>query len=154
MPSYLILRIRGRVDVRKDISETLNRLNLNRKFHATVVPDDDVYKGMIFKVKDYVAFGPADPETVKEMLLARGRFLGNKPVTPEGIKEITGLDIDEVAEKLADGSMRLKDIRGLKPIFRLSPPRGGFKGSIKKHATVGGELGYRDDISSLIKKML
>jgi large subunit ribosomal protein L30 len=154
MGSFIVLRIRGRVDVRYDISETLNRLNLPRKFHATIIPDDEVYKGMLYKVKDYIAYGPADPETVKELLLKRGRLKGNKAITEEMIKDLTGMDLDELAKELSAGSLKLKDIKGLKPVFRLNPPRGGFKGSIKKHIKVGGELGYREDISALIKRML
>ncbi len=154
MASYVVLRIRGRVDVRSDIKETLKRLNLHRKFHATIVPDDPSYKGMLFKVKDYVAYGPADPELIKEMLLKRGRLIGNKPITEDYVKSKLGVSIDELAKRIANGEMKLKDIRGLKPVFRLHPPKGGFKKSTKKHVTAGGELGYREDIKNLIMRML
>jgi len=154
MPSFILVRIRGIPDVRYDIQETLKRLHLVRKFHATIVPDTKVYRGMIFKVKDYITYGPATPEIVKELILKRGRLIGNKPVSEEYIKKVTGLDLDTVAKKIAEGSMKLKDIKGLKPVFRLHPPRGGFRRSIKKHITAGGELGYREDIRKLILKML
>jgi large subunit ribosomal protein L30 len=154
MGGFIVVRIRGRVDVRKDIKETLKRLNLHKKFHATIVPDDPSYRGMLFKVKDYVAYGPADPEIVKKLLLHRGRLVGNEPLTEEYVKEKLKMSIDELAEKLARGEMKLKQVRGLKPVFRLHPPRGGFKKSTKKHVTAGGELGYREDIAKLVERML
>lgn len=154
MGSFIVLRIRGRVDVRKDIKETLKRLNLHKKFHATIVPDTPSYRGMLHKAKDYIAYGPADKETVKKMLEARGRLIGDRLLTEEYVREKLGMSIDELAEKIAKGEMRLKDVKGLKPVFRLHPPRGGFKRSTKKLYSAGGELGYREDISSLILRML
>jgi large subunit ribosomal protein L30 len=154
MPAYLVIRIRGQPDVRYDIKETLKRLGLHKKFHATIVPDTPAYRGMLFKVKEYVAYGPVDKETVKNLLLKRGRVVGNKPITEDYIKRVTGLDIDEFADKLAEGSIKLGDVKGLKPIFRLHPPRGGFKRSIKKLVSSGGELGFREDINSIAIRML
>ena len=49
---------------------------------------------------------------------------------------------------------RLKDHGKNFPVFHLHPPRGGFKGSIKKHLPYG-ELGYRGkEIEKLIERML
>lgn len=152
--AFVVVRIRGIPDVRYDIRETLKRLRLNKKFHATIVPDTPVYRGMLFKAKDYIAYGPADKDTVKEMLLKRGRLIGNKPLTEEYVKNHLAMDIDELAEKLAKGELKLAELKGVKPVFRLHPPRGGFKRSIKKLVQAGGELGYREDIPSLILRML
>ena len=45
-------------------------------------------------------------------------------------------------------------IPGLKPFFRLHPPRGGLR-SVKKPFTLGGDLGYRGPaINDLIRRML
>jgi len=49
----------------------------------------------------------------------------------------------------------LKDLPGVKPVFRLHPPRKGFKGSIKKSYRAGGEAGYRGEaINDLIRRMV
>ncbi|HNR25150.1 MAG TPA: 50S ribosomal protein L30, partial [Methanobacteriaceae archaeon] len=43
---------------------------------------------------------------------------------------------------------------GLKPVFRLHPPRKGYK-DIKKAFNEGGTLGYRgEDINHLLKRMV
>ena len=154
MSAYLVIRIRGQPDVRYDIKETLKRLGLHKKFHATIVPDTPQYRGMLVKVKDYVAYGPIDADTAKELLLKRGRLLGDKPLTEEYIKDKFGLSIDEFVNRIVSGQLKLKDVRGLKPILRLHPPRGGFKRSTKKLVSAGGELGYREDINKLVLKML
>ncbi len=153
--SYIVVRIRGPVDVKSEIGDTLDLLHLTRKFHATVVPDTPSYRGMIQKVKDYVAWGPSTPELVKDILTKRGRLSGSRHLTEEYLLEKSGLkSIGELAEAISSGRMALKDIEGLKPVFRLHPPRGGFKGPTKRSYKTGGELGLREDISSLIMRML
>ncbi len=154
MTCYLVVRIRGIPDVRYDIRETLKRLYLVRKFHATIVPDTPEYRGMLKKVENFVMYGPIDKDLLRELILKRGRLVGNKPVTPEYLEEVTGVGFDELLDKILSGEIRLKDIKGLKPVFRLHPPRGGFKKSIKKHVRDGGELGYREDIASVVSRML
>jgi len=43
----------------------------------------------------------------------------------------------------------------LKPYFRLTPPKGGFKRTTKRAWTDGGELGYRgDEINKLLRRMI
>ena len=154
MNVFLVIRIRGQPNVRYDIKETLKRLRLHRKFHATLVPDDPIYRNMLFKVKDYVAYGPVDKNIVKSILAKRGRITGNKPLTSEYIKKNLGLELDELAEKIVSGELKLNFLKGIKPIFRLNPPKGGFKRSTKKLASYRGELGYRDDMNKLVLKML
>jgi large subunit ribosomal protein L30 len=152
--AYLVIRIRGRPDVKYDIKETLRRLRLNRKFHATIVPDDPIYKAMLHKVKDYVVYGSVSPELVRSILLKRGRLVGDKPLTEEYVGEALKTSLDDLALRIANGELRLKDIKLLKPVFRLHPPRGGFKRSTKKLVSYGGELGYREDIDRLVSRML
>ena len=75
-----VIRIAGRVGLRKDIVETLDRLRLRKKYSCVVF---DTLKGtsnpakeqlgMVKKVKDFVAFGEIDDETYKELLKARGQ---------------------------------------------------------------------------------
>lgn len=69
-----VIRIRGRVNVNRDIEETLDRLRLRKKY-ACVVFDKPgkVQLGMIKKVNNFVAFGNIDEETYNELKKARGR---------------------------------------------------------------------------------
>ena len=153
---YAIVRIRGTADVPPDVEATLKMLRLTRKFTAVLYPKDPTIDGMLKVVKDWVTWGEIDKETLKELILRRGRLAGNKPITEESLKEVTGMGIDEFVDALLDGKVKWhKFDNKVKPVFRLHPPRGGFKKSVKKPVKAGGELGYRGaDINNLIRRMI
>ena len=147
-----VIRIRGNVRVRKEIKDTLQMLRLKRKHTCVVIPETPQYLGMVKKVKDYVTWGEISKEMLVELLRKRGRIIGNKRITEEFLKEI-GMGLEELAEKLMKGEIKLKDI-GIKPYFRLAPPSKGFKGSIKAHYPKGA-LGYRGEkINELLERMI
>lgn len=153
--SYVVVRIRGQVDVRRGIKHTLSSLGLHKKFNATIVPRNRVMEGMLYKAKDYITWGTATAETVQRLLSTRGRTIGNKPLTEEYLREkMEASEAAEVFNDIARGRTSIREIPGLKPVLRLSPPRGGFKGSTKRPVTVGGELGYRENIEALLQRML
>ncbi|RLE53959.1 MAG: 50S ribosomal protein L30, partial [Candidatus Methanomethylicota archaeon] len=120
-----------------------------------IIDDRPEYLGMLRKAADYITWGEITPETLALLLKRRGELKGGKKLTEEYIKEKLGLNsIEELAQAIFEGKIGLKDIPDLKPVFRLHPPSGGFKGSTKKHFKAGGELGYRGlAINELIKKM-
>ncbi len=158
MVLYAIIRIRGIPDTPYDIEYTLKLLRLVRKFHCVLYPDTPAIKGMLHKVKDWTTWGEIDRVTLVELLRKRGRIIGNKPLTDEFVKQKLRLSsIEELADALLEGKLlfhKLEDY-GIKPVFRLHPPRGGFRGSMKKPYGSGGELGYRGlAINELIRRML
>ena len=151
-----IIRIHGKVGVKKKIRNTLNMLRLYKKYHCTIIPNTKAYLGMIKKVKDYITWGEIDKETLKLLLEKRGRLPKKQPLKEEYVKEKLNLTIEEFANDVFNFKRQLKDLPGLKPFFKLAPPRGGFerKGT-KQPYSMGGVLGYRKDkINDLIKKML
>ena len=54
---FAIVRLRGEVNVRPEIKATLAMLHMHRVNHCIVVKEDPHYRGMIQKIKDYVAWG-------------------------------------------------------------------------------------------------
>ena len=127
----------------------------DRVNHLVLVDDNPSYKGMVQKVKDYITWGEIDKETLAALIRKRGRLIGNKPITDEYVKEKLGMTIDEFAEKVVNGEMKLTDLPNIKPVFRLHPPRGGLKGTKKRSFKEGGALGYRGEkINELIERML
>ncbi len=149
-----VVRLRGNVDVNRKIKETLKLLRLHKKYHCVVIPDTPSYRGMLQVVKDYVAFGEIDEETLANLLRNRGRLRGDKRLTDEYVKEKTGYEsIEDFAKAVIEGKAKLKDLPELKPVFRLHPPRGGLR-SIKWHFGYGGDLGYHGkEIVKLLHKM-
>ncbi|MHC1631349.1 MAG: 50S ribosomal protein L30 [Methanotrichaceae archaeon] len=149
---YVIVRLRSSVNTRPEIKDTLKMLHLHRVNHCVVVPENPQYKGMIQKVKDYVAWGEIDENLLAMMLEKRGRLSGNKRLADQLIRENTHYKtIKEFAAAVCNDVISLKDL-GIKPVFRLHPPRKGHRG-IKKTVKEGGELGYHDSIGDLIFKM-
>ena len=157
--SLVLVRIRGTVNLNGKIADTLDMLNLSRPNHAVVIPKTDSYLGMVNKVKDYVAYGDVDADTLAALLKARGRLMGDKPIDDAHVKQATGnkyATVDAFAKAVAEGKATLKELgEDAKPVFRLHPPNGGHKGSTKRHFTVKGELGYRGkEINDLVRRMM
>lgn len=157
--SFIMVRIRGTVNVTGKVADTLEMLRMNRPMHAVVIPKTESYLGMVNKVKDYVAYGDIDAQTMAQLIKSRGRLVGDKPIDDAFVAKATEnkyANIDAFAKAVAEGTATLKELGDeAKPLFRLNPPQGGFKGSTKKHFTVKGELGYRGkEINELIKRMI
>lgn len=157
--SFILVRIRGTVHVTGKIRDTLEMLRLNHPMHAVVIPKTESYMGMVNRAKDYVAYGDIDATTMAALIKSRGRLMGDKPIDDAFVKTATEnkyANIDAFAKAVAEGKATLKELGDdAKPLFRLNPPVGGFKGSTKKHFTVKGELGYRGkEINELIKRMI
>ncbi|ASJ14601.1 50S ribosomal protein L30 [Thermococcus radiotolerans] len=155
MAKLALIRLRSGIRAKGDVRDTLAMLRLHRINHLVLVDDNPSYKGMVQKVKDYITWGEIDAETLAELLRKRGRLIGNRPITDEYVKEKLGMTIEEFAEKVVAGEMKLTDLPNIKPVFRLHPPRGGLKGSKKRSFKEGGALGYRGErINDLIERML
>ncbi|MDE1866043.1 MAG: uL30 family ribosomal protein [Candidatus Micrarchaeota archaeon] len=128
-----VVRIRGRVNVRSDITETLNRLHLKRVNNCALIKQTPSLHGMIHKVENYVAYGEINEPTLAKLL---GKYAAS--MNP---KEVLAGKIDQA---------KMKELMP----FRLHPPRHGFK-STKLSAKNGGDLGYRGtDINNLIGRMI
>ncbi len=153
--AFAVIFIRGKINSKKGVGDTLAMLNLHKKHHCTVIPDTPAYRGMLQKVKDYVTWGEASPEMLARLILERGRLEGNVPVTEAYIKENTKYtSVLSFAKAVSKGEEKLTAVPGMKPVFRLSPPRQGFK-SIKRPFADKGDLGYRGkEIDVLLEKML
>ncbi|RJS90576.1 50S ribosomal protein L30 [Candidatus Bathyarchaeota archaeon] len=150
-----VVRIRGTVNVRKEVEDTLRMLNLQRNCHATLIDDRPSFLGMLRKAQSFITWGEASKETIALLLKKRGRIVGNRKLTDEYAKKIGYDSLDALAEAIYNLKVGLKDLPGVKPVFRLHPPRKGFRGTVKKSYSAGGEAGYRGEaINDLIRRMV
>jgi len=129
-----VIRIRGGICLDEGLEETLFRLRLRRKYSCVVVPEKPEILGMLKKVENFIAYGKINEETLKMLIEKRG----------EGEKK----EVKKVIEEMEKGK-----IESIKPFFRLHPPRGGFKKSIKEKFPKG-VLGKNEKINELIMRML
>jgi large subunit ribosomal protein L30 len=153
---YAIVRLRGTVNVSPDIRYALGLLRLHRVNHCALVEENEYTKGMIAKVKDYVAWGPISEETLATLLKTRGRLTGGKRLTDEYLKEHSPFaSIPELARALLAGSVTMRELERyqIKPLLRLHPPRKGLRGK-KRSYQQGGDLGYHgEQINEILYKM-
>ena len=151
---YAVVRIRGRVGVRKEVEDTLRMLRLKRVNNCVLVPENPSFKGMLEKAKDYITWGEINKETLVALLRKRLRLKGDKRVDEKILKEVTDFNsFEELADALLEGKIRLKDFEKLNPVFRLTPPSKGFK-SVKQYWPKG-DLGYRGEtINELLERMI
>ncbi len=151
-----IIKLRGSVGIRPEIKHTLRLLRLHKVNHCAIVEENDYYKGMIKKVKDYIAWGEISEDMLELLLKNRGRLEGGKRLAEQYLRENTPYgSFKELAHALYVGEVGMKDLMEykIKPVFRLHPPRKGHKG-IKRSVKEGGELGYHGDkINELLYKM-
>jgi len=69
-----VIRITGKVGLNKEVKETLQRLNLKRKYTCAVFEKpNEAQLGMIKKMRDFVAFGEINEETFGKLKEARGQ---------------------------------------------------------------------------------
>ncbi len=155
---YFAIRLRGAPGMRRKILDTLKMLRMHKINHGVLIWGTKSYKGMLMKCKDYIAYGEIDDKTLVRLLRVRGKIEGNISLTEEHLKNLTEYKTFKVLSKaLLSGEIqyREKDLYKIKPVFRLHPPRKGHRGSIKKHFTEGGILGYVGVyINQIIHKML
>jgi large subunit ribosomal protein L30 len=101
---------------------------------------------MITKSKDYITWGEPSEEVVEELLKKRGRLPGKGRLTDAYVKKNSSYSsIKALAKAIASGKGQVSDVEGLKPVFRLTPPSGGYKGKTKLSVEMGGITGYRGE---------
>ena len=137
----LIIRIRGMVGVSSEVKETLYRLRLRKKYSAVVIKDSRENQKLLKGIRNFVAYGEVNKETLNELLEKRAKPIDSK----------SKIDSEKIIQDLEKKD--LKDLK-IKPFFSLHPPRGGIEA--KKHFGQGkGVLGdNKEKINDLVRRML
>jgi large subunit ribosomal protein L30 len=149
-----VVRIAGRVNITKELEDTLEMLRLHRVNHCVLVPETPEYLGMVRKVKDYVTWGKVDEKTAVKLFEERGMLTGRRKLDEKRLKKLTDYtSFDKFFKDLNKGKIKIKDFPEIKPVFRLSPPRKGFKNTRIPYPK--GDLGNRKDkINELLERMV
>jgi len=137
----VVIRISGKVKIKKDIEETLFRMRLRRKYSCILIDEKDATSmGMLDKVKNYVSYGNIEKGLLIRLIEKRGVRKDKKEIKD--------------ADKIADGLEKGKTLGELemKPFFRLNSPRRGLKSSKKNYPL--GVLGNNKEINKLVERML
>ena len=153
--AFLVVRMRGTVNVPFWALTTLKNLYLNKKFSATLVPETSDYLGMLRKINQWVAWSRADSEIVKTLIEKRGKKKTPKLDTQkESRRKDEYKGIDELVDVIVNDKIKFSDQNNIKPWFSLNPPKGGFKRKSKKQFSDGGILGNNKDLLEIVKRMV
>ncbi len=136
----LIIRIAGQVNIPQDIEDALFRLRLRKKYSAVLINATPQQMKLLKNIRDYIAYGTINEETLLALIQSRAKSLSNKKI-----------EAKEVVSNL--GKKDLLSL-GIKPFFSLHPPRKGI--DAKKHFGVNkGVLGdNKEKINDLVRRML
>jgi large subunit ribosomal protein L30 len=152
--TYVAVRVRGHIGVRREIAQTLDHLRLHKTNHAVVVPKNDSTEGMLRRARDWIAYGELDAGTLAKVLQSRAKLEGDQPLTDAYVREHTTFpSIEALAQAIVAGQAQLKDVPGLKPVLRLNPPRKGYGGN-KRHYPDGALGDWGADINDLLARMV
>lgn len=136
----LIIRIAGLVEINQDIQEALFRLRMRRKYSAVLMKETPANLALLQKIRNFVAYGKVDSETLAQLLLKRGVPVGNKK-----------LDLLKASDELEKKSL---EELGFKPFFRLHPPRGGIDSKLHFGVKKGVLGDNKEKINDLVRRML
>jgi large subunit ribosomal protein L30 len=151
--SLLVVNLRGLVNTRAPVRTTLDQMKVGKRFNATIVPDDNVHRGMLNLAKEHVAWCKLDVDIAEKLLKMRSEKSNGNRVSESDLGKDHS-SFGDIARGLETGSLKLKSVTEIRPFFRLSPPRGGFKRSIRRQYRDGGILGPNDELPRIVEKML
>jgi len=154
MGLILVVNLHGQINSSAPVRKALNELWVAKKFSASVVTDDAPTVGMLRLCKDYVAWCPLNEELLADLLKKRGRVSTARPLDAATLKELGFSKHEELAAKMVKDQMRLSAVDGVLPYFRLAPPRGGFRSSLRRQATERGLLGSNPKLDAIVRRMI
>jgi len=154
MGLILVVNLHGAINSSAPVRKALNELWVARKFSATVVEDDSQTVGMLKLCKDYVTWSQVDEPLLADLLKKRARVSTTRALDQSSLKHLGYKNHEELAAKMAKESVRLSAIDGVLPYFRLAPPKGGFRKSLRRQTTERGLLGANPRLEEIVRRMI
>jgi len=136
----IAIRISGLVEIPKGVNETLFRMRLRRKYSAVLLKESEENLKLLRRVRNFIAYGDIDDETLSLLITKRAKSLDNKKID-------SGAILEHLKNK---GMLNLK----IKPFFRLHPPRGGIDSKLHFPLKKGVLGDNKSKINDLVRRML
>ncbi|MDV3293401.1 MAG: hypothetical protein LYZ70_03940 [Nitrososphaerales archaeon] len=154
MALLIAVNMHGKINSTVPVRKALTELKVERRFSASLVPDDGPSLGMLRLCKDYLAWAPVDSDLLVALLKTRGMVSGTRRLDAQALASLGFKKYETFAEKILKDGTRLSAYPGIKPFFRLSPPRGGLKLSSRRQATERGILGNNPKLPEIVRRMI
>jgi len=150
----LVVNLHGSINSPSPIRKALNELKVAKKFSASVVADEPPTVGMLRLCKDYVAWTPLEEGLLAELLKKRGMVSAARNLDEASLKRLGYKNHGDLAAKMVKEQVRLSSIEGVLPFFRLAPPKGGFRRSLRRQSTEKGVLGNNPGLEEIVRRMI
>src|SRR5215218_5187329 len=92
---YLVVRMKGTVNVPRWADLTLESLHLDKKFRATIIPENEQSLGMLRKIKEWVSWSSVDDAFIKEFIEKKGRVSSSRLVTTATATAATNVTVGD-----------------------------------------------------------
>jgi large subunit ribosomal protein L7e len=158
-----VIRIRGIIGVSPKVKKILQLLRLRQLHNGVFVRVNAATIKMLRLIEPFIAYGYPSLKTIKDLVYKRGFGkvsgqrvpLSDNTVVTAALGEF-GLDcVEDVVHEIATVGPHFKEASNFLWPFKLSSPKGGFKGKVLNHHNEGGACGQQGDkINLLIKKMV
>jgi large subunit ribosomal protein L30 len=150
----LVVNLHGSINSSAPVRKALSELWVAKKFSASVVSDDAATVGMLRRCKDFIAWAPIDEELLADLLKKRGMVSSARALDQNSLKALGYKKHEDLAAKMVKDQTRLSAIDGVLPFFRLAPPRGGFRRSLRRQFTERGVLGNNPKLGEIVGRMI
>lgn len=153
--SLLVVNLRGLVNTRTPVKTTLEQLSIARRFNSTIVPNNSVYRGMLDLSKEHVAWCKIESSLAEKLLTLHSEKSTGVEFKEEELRANKEYpSFAALAKGLESGTVKLSSLEGIRPFFRLNPPKGGFRRSTRRQHRAGGVLGHNEELQKLVERML
>jgi len=126
-PMIIAVRIKGEPNLTSDVRRALESLRLRRVHTAALLRADPNVLGSLQRIKDVVVWGEVEESTVTKLLKNRAKMKGGGTLSEEFIRKRLDIpNFDSLARAILNDELKLKDVPGLIPYFRLAPPSRGY----------------------------
>lgn len=150
----LVVNLHGTINVPTGARNAIEEFKIEKRFSATVVPDDPSTLGALKLCKDYLAWSPLEKDLLQVLLKERGRASQRKMLDKIVLKDLGFKTHAEMAAKITGESLKFSSLKGIRPFFTLAPPKGGFKRSTRRQYTEGGVLGANPRLPEIVRRMI
>src|SRR3989338_8816088 len=136
----IAIRISGLVEIPQEVKESLYRLKLRKKYTAVLLEETQENEDLLKQFRNFIAYGKLNSETLSLLIEKRAVGLSGRKIDPK-----------KVIENLSKKS--LFEL-GVKPFFRLHPPRGGIDSKVHYPLRKGVLGDNKEKINELVGRML
>lgn len=158
-----MIRVRGIIGVSPKVKKILQLLRLRQLHNGVFVRVNAATIKMLRLVEPFIAYGFPSLKTIKDIIYKRGfgKLMGQRiplssnTVVSAALGEL-GMDcVEDVIHEIVTVGPNFKVASNFLWPFKLSSPKGGFRGKMLNHFNEDGACGQQQEkINVLIKKML